>query len=647
MFWKKALVPVLAVALFGSPDAALAANKKAPVKKAAEKKPTKEDKAAALRRAQMSPDLLNEVYVVLEKGTRSPEMRTRSLAVANIAIVKPETMKDYVEDALKDPQWIVRRSAIETLVRLGNPVYRTALARAIADSALYEGDLTPLPILSLLPRQEAVELLLEVVAKTPDNTVAVVNHLLANDEELAVLFFSAAKGLPALQDYALKNLEAMVKPNRVALLDAVVDGFSKDQLFILLEFYRNQEASTPAPFLARLLKSKDNEVVDASSELAAIRGDRSVIKRILPWCETKDVQRQLRCLRALRNLGTDKAVADKAKVFLYGDPAPEVLRASYDLLTKANVEEIYDRVYRQLNSTDTQVRAVAVHFLPRVQGNRALPKLHELLTDGNREVKLGAVIGLGELRQVESVPIIEAALFDETDPEVRREMVKALGNIADHSIIRVVSFLITDPTVKHEAVVALSKVPHRDALVTLENVLNNTYTKDERALALTTLVRISPAEAGPVLQRSLGWLPEDYVGKLAEELKGEALPLVVAALDSMNPRARLEAVRALRFMEQAKEMEILERELFATKHADIKNYTLSRLCELKGVDMLPVLESFFKDPDAEVRNTAMRNAAGFIQPGTADEDKLKDLLMDTNEGARVAASVAIMKVYGY
>jgi HEAT repeat protein len=251
------------------------------------------------------------------------------------------------------------------------------------------------------------------------------------------------------------------------------------------------------------------------------------------------------------------------------------------------------------------------------------------------------------LRQVESVPIIEAALFDETDPEVRREMVKALGNIADHSIIRVVSFLITDPSVKHEAVVALSKVPHRDALVTLENILNSTYSKEERVLALATIVKVSPGEAAPVLQRSLGWLPEDYVSKLAEELKAEALPLVVAALDSVNPRARLEAVKALRFMDQAKEMEILERELFSTKYADTKVYILTRLCELKGAEMLPILQSFFKDSDGEVRNTAVGRAALYVTPGTSDEDKLKDLLMDTNEGARVAASVAIMKIYGF
>lgn len=594
---------------------------------------------------ELSPDLANEIYVVLEKGTRSPEMQTRALAVANIAIAKPESTKDYVEDALKDPQWIVRRSAIETLIKLGNPVYRKELARAVMDVSLYEGPLSPLPMLSTLPRQEAVDLLVEVSAKLADGSAKIFDYLLAHDRELLLQVFAVAKDSAGVKDYLMANLEKLCTAENVPIVDMLLDGLDKNQQLKVLEFFKNMEGNVPAPFIPRLAKSADKDINEAAVELSALRGDKTAAKAILPWCDSKMEARQLRCLRALRNLGTDKAVAEKAKMFLYGDPSPEVLYAAYDLLTRAGAEEIYDRVYKQINSTDTKIRAVSVNFLPRAQGNRCLPRLHDLLTDGNKDVKMGAVRGIGELRQVESVPILESALFDETDPELRREMVKSMGKIKDYSIIRPVSFLITDPTVKHEAVVALAGVPHRDALVTLENVLNNSYTKEERALALMTLIKISPAESAPVFQRSIGWLPEGFLIQLAKEMKNEVLPLVVSVLDSMIPKARLEAVEALKYMDPAKEKEILERELFATKYEDMKTYTIGRLCELKGAEMLPVLQSFFKDQDATVRIFAIRQAAAFSQPGTPDEDKIKDLLMDTSESARVAAASSLLQVY--
>ncbi len=42
--------------------------------------------------ATLDPDLANELYAVLERATRSADMETRSLAVLNLARVRPETV---------------------------------------------------------------------------------------------------------------------------------------------------------------------------------------------------------------------------------------------------------------------------------------------------------------------------------------------------------------------------------------------------------------------------------------------------------------------------------------------------------------------------------------------------------------------------
>lgn len=86
----------------------------------------------------MDKDLENEVFVVLERGTRSADMETRATAVEYIAHVRPETVKDYVVDSLKDPQWVVRYGAVKALILIKDPAYRKSLGAAVANSTLYE-----------------------------------------------------------------------------------------------------------------------------------------------------------------------------------------------------------------------------------------------------------------------------------------------------------------------------------------------------------------------------------------------------------------------------------------------------------------------------------------------------------------------------
>lgn len=593
----------------------------------------------------MSDDLKNELYVVLEKGTRSPDMATRALAVENVALVKAETTKDYVIDALKDPQWVVRRAAIRTLIRLGNPAYRKDLARAVTDQSLYNGDRSPLPLLLEMDRKEAFGLLIEIAKKTGDVLPEVMAFLREKDRDFLMAFLEEGKEIPEIRAYLMKHLVEFGTPETFPLLASAIPSLDKAELLQVFGFLKTLGTDYPMPFLKAYLKSDDEETQLAAAEVAAIRGDTVAVDILLPLCDYNEVKDQVRCLDSLRGVAKHPDVVERAKMFLYGDPNAQTLYAAYDLLTTAGVEEIYDRIYKQINSTNTDIRATAVFFIGRVRGNRALPKLHELLADGNQMVRVRAIEAIGELRQAESVGPLESALMNEYDPDVRKKIVQSLGNIGDRSVIRVVSFLVTDPTVKSEAVAALAGINHRDALLTLQNVMTNNYSKEDRAVALRAMLRISPGEARPAFKRALGWLPPGFMAEMAQELGEAFLPHLKAALAGIHPEARRDAVMAFRHMDQAKELEVLEQALFATKHGDLKTYILDRLVELKGAAVLPILEAFYKDENMDLRIRSIQHASNLVKPESAELTKLKDLLLETEDTVRVAAAAAIIKIY--
>ena len=159
------------------------------------------------------------------------------------------------------------------------------------------------------------------------------------------------------------------------------------------------------------------------------------------------------------------------------------------------------------------------------------------------------------------------------------------------------------------------------------------------------MLKISPEEATPAFQRALGWLPPGFMEEMAKELGERFLPHLKMALAGIHPEARRDAVMAFRFMPPAQELEVLEQALFATKHGDLKTYILDRLVELKGEAALPILEAFYKDENMDLRVRAIQKAAALAKPEGAHVDKLKDLLLETEDTVRVAAAAAIITIY--
>jgi HEAT repeat protein len=596
--------------------------------------------------ATLDPDLANELYAVLERATRSADMETRSLAVLNLARVRPETVKDYVIDALKDPQWIVRYAAIKALIGLNNPAYRESLGQAIANSVLYEKpERSPLNLVLSLPTDEAVQLLEEALTKVEDVRDIILSEIFKEDSPLARQFYTGLNKVPVVQTWVMNNLRIFKNPEMYPLLVKTVPELQKAEKLKVFTFLEKLETSYDVSFLRPYLKDTDDQVREGAAFILATRGDTTAVEMMLIMCDENDIQRQLRCLQAVRGVPNHPPVLERAKLFLYGDPAPEVLYAVYDIFTLAKDDSIYDRMLQRLESTNLGHRAAAVYFIGRLMGNRALPQLHELLRDGSGIIRMRATQALGELRQAESVPYLADALRNDSDNAVRKEIVRSLGMIGDKSIVPIVSFLIFDPTVRDESIDALTLVNHRDAISTLRNVLQTQFTKEHRVKALRAIIKISPAESFDTFKTCLGWIPEGFLGSMAKELKGEFLSYLKAAMESINPRVRTEAVLAFRYMEPDLEKKVLEKVLFSAKDTELRVTILKRLTELRGETSLDLIKAFFKDENRNLRLAAIDLAATFALPDSEETKALRGMLLDPDEAYRAAAAVSLLNIY--
>lgn len=597
----------------------------------------------------MDADLENEVFAVLERGTRSADMETRAQAVNCVGRLRADTAKEYLLDSLKDPQWIVRHSAIRALIRAGNPAYRKTLGSAVANTTLYDKPgLSPLNLVLGLPPDEAMDLLEEALVKVDDVRGLILGEIFKADSALAAKYYERLRKLPPVKSWVMNNLRIFKDKDMYPLLVKTIPELTKEEKLKAFEFLTELDKTYDVGFLYKVMAGDDVDLAEGAAYVLGRRGEEKAVDVLLPMCDENDVHRQLRCLNGVLGVPTHTEVLERAKLFLYGDPDPEVLYTVYDIFTRAKDDSVYDRMLQRLQSTNLGHRAAAVFFIGRMKGTRALPQLHQLLRDGSPIIRLRAAQAIGELQQAESVPYLADALRNDLDAAVKKELVVSLGKIGDKSIIDVVAFLIFDPTVREEAINALCSVRHRSAISTLRNVLQTQFTKDQRTKALKAIVRISPAEGVQIFKAALGWLPDGFLEDMAAELKGEFVEYLKAALLSINERVRREAVVSFRHLGADLEIQILERELFASKDNELRVIILNRLAVIKKQESVTLLEAFFKDQNRRLRLASIDLASKYSPKEAEAVKKLRGMLLDPDETYRVASGAALVNIFlGY
>ena len=88
-----------------------------------------------------------------------------------------------------------------------------------------------------------------------------------------------------------------------------------------------------------------------------------------------------------------------------------------------------DPLMRALEDSESSVRAAVAWALGELEDSRAIPALERALKDSDSIVRINAAWALGEIEDPAAIPALTAALREDRDPEVRKMVAWALGNI--------------------------------------------------------------------------------------------------------------------------------------------------------------------------------------------------------------------------
>ncbi len=208
------------------------------------------------------------------------------------------------------------------------------------------------------------------------------------------------------------------------------------------------EQAARDPKLAQQLDSINNERIKVLAKTLRTDPEASV-RRVAAW-GLADHARYEAATAALVSAATTDADMQVREMAVWAlaeaRPTPEVRRAltaaaaSQDpslrrtaIWAFGNVgdEASLDAVLPALKSDDAKVRAMAAWAIGSIEPDKAPAPLMNALQDSDPKVRRTATWALYSIEDPASLPALEAAFAKETDPALRRDMVRAMGNMGD------------------------------------------------------------------------------------------------------------------------------------------------------------------------------------------------------------------------
>jgi len=592
---------------------------------------------------------IDAIFPVFERGTRSGDLRARGMAVFGIGWVPGKAAQSFVLDALKDPQWVVRSHAIAALYLQGDKGWRAPLLDALTDPTL-SPDWDLFPLLALAKPAEASAVLLEAIRK-PNNPAQI--RLVEALVPCTRPFCSEAKtalgkeGNAVLLDRVQATIATAPKEVRLELLRVLLAS-GRDQAVrtALTVLEAAPEADLQKALQELVKKGKDKEIQLGAAVVLARLGDGTGGALLNGALAGADRDGRLRILRAL---AMAPAAADEKSMLALlavkpGEPVDlDYLSAIFDIYHKQGSDKPLPRARLMINEPDPGSRAVGVRFVAKFEGPVALKTLHGLVQDGSPLVRLAAVESIADFARIDSIEPLGTALSD-VDKKVKIAAVRGLGRINDVSVIRHLTFVVgdPDPEVKQEALKALARVHDPSVVPTLQMGLVDPSV-EVRTAALRGMMESDPVNGRMYFQSALMWLPPLVIQELATAMGKEALPYLLEAARTDSLETRMLALKILEGS-GAEGLALLQQILAETPYAEVRERVAGFLYKSIGAAAVPLTQAWLDQPGNEGMKVRVLDGLGRLRD-QANVPLIEKRLLDTDERVRVAAAVALLKVF--
>jgi HEAT repeat protein len=314
------------------------------------------------------------------------------------------------------------------------------------------------------------------------------------------------------------------------------------------------------------------------------------------------------------------------------------------------VDKVLPLLTEGLKSKAPQARRQALQGLALLgpQAEPAISAVLDLLTDSDQQVRQDAVMTLQNVPgKAETVLPALKKLLKEDKVETRRVVVQVLWRYGDPAMPLLMEALKDgDASVRQQAVYSLQNLPgdlgpHAEALVALAK---------DKDLSFRSNVIYLLARAGEKGAVQLGELlrdPDESVRFQASQAmrnmgkhSGKVLAALAEATHDKNPNVRQNAIYALA-QAGGEGAQALTKTYEESKEPQLRVQILQAMVFTEArPNALPLVKKALKDPDREVRRTAIQLLPNFGQTQEAF-DVLAEAMKDKDLDIRVAATYAL------
>jgi len=234
-----------------------------------------------------------------------------------------------------------------------------------------------------------------------------------------------------------RQVETAMKNNRTAQVLAIVAGVVKAEQQVA-------DASRKRQYSIALKRMYSKALLEAVAEVANHPVDRDAALLVLRRAGEDGVEVLLDLLVAAPTIeerrglfmaltgmkeGTDQLV------HMLGHPQWFVARNVAELAGELGLQEAVPGLGQQLSHSDERVRKAAALALAKIGSSAAAEPLRRALRDVSPEVRIQAALGVGKKSGALAMPLV-AAMEEEEDENVERELILALGRIASAAAVQ-------------------------------------------------------------------------------------------------------------------------------------------------------------------------------------------------------------------
>ena len=304
-------------------------------------------------------------------------------------------------------------------------------------------------------RQAAYAFLLRVAQTDPDgesrrtavHQLAEAGGAAAIDDLLKIYSSDRDQDVRRTVIHALAEIE---HPRALAKIDEIARNASEHEDLRRQAIHQIAERDTEAAFdeLTRIFEADRNEdvrrqILHAFSEMKTPRAQARLLAAARDTREQEDVRRQ--AIHWLAEQKTDAAVDELVKIF-EAEPDMDVRRQILHSLAEMENRRAEDKLFEIASrGGNDELRRSAIHMLGEMAGERSLRMLGETVnrTDEQTEVQVQAIRAISERPPDQSVPLLLNAARTHSNPEVRKEAIRRLGESGDPRAVEFFRELLT------------------------------------------------------------------------------------------------------------------------------------------------------------------------------------------------------------